>query len=79
MFSLQADEADERLTRSERDSLALCAEIEMLRRRSHEAHEKIAAQKDELSKIKTDLKQFKNRVNQQPPAPALDFDSLIVP
>jgi archaellum component FlaC len=83
--------ADERLTRSEKGSIGLSADVEALRRGCEEAHEKIAADKDDFSKIKEDLKQLKDRVVQQqpvptpqqaalpPPTPALAFDSLIVP
>jgi hypothetical protein len=67
ILSLRADEADERCTRNERGSVGLSAEVEVLRKRSHEAHEKIAAHKDDISKIKKDLKQLKDRVDQQPP------------
>jgi hypothetical protein len=70
MLFLRADEADERLSWSERSSLALSAEVKGLRRRSNDAHEKIVAQTDDISKIKKDLKQFKDKVNQQLPAPA---------
>jgi peptidoglycan hydrolase CwlO-like protein len=84
MLSLQANEADERLTRSERGSAGLSGEVEALRRRSDEVHEKIVAPKEDISKIKKDLEQLKDRVDQQPPAltppaPALGFDSLTVP
>jgi hypothetical protein len=74
ILSLRADKADERLTRSERGSVGLSAEVEELRRRSDEAHEKIEAHKDDMSKIKKDLKQLKDRVDQQspPPTPAAE-------
>jgi hypothetical protein len=54
--------------------------VEALRRRCEEAHERIAAHKDDISKIKEDLKRLKDRIDQQPPAPTppLGFDSLII-
>jgi hypothetical protein len=87
MLSRRADEADERFTRSERGSAGLSWVVEALRRRCDDAHEKTTANKDDISKIKKDPKQVKDRVDQQqptpppaPPAPtaALGFDSLIV-
>jgi hypothetical protein len=80
MLCQRADEADDRLPRSEKGSIVLSTEVEMLQRRCEEKHEKIATHKDDISKIKDDMKQLKDRVDQQPsvPTPALGFDSLII-
>jgi ABC-type Fe3+-citrate transport system substrate-binding protein len=45
-------------------------------KRSDEAHEKIAAHKDGISKIKKDLKQLKDRVDQLMHRPAGIADHL---
>jgi chromosome segregation ATPase len=58
----RADEA----SRSEIGISRRSAEVEVLQRGFTDTHEKVTAHKDDISKIKTDLKQFKDKGDQQP-------------
>jgi hypothetical protein len=77
--SPRADEADERLTGSEKGGARWVAEIEALHGRCTDAQKLTATQKDDTSMIKESLAQLKGRVSQlqQSPVPAPQMRLLI--
>jgi hypothetical protein len=78
--SPRADEADKRLTGSEKGGARLGVEVEILYGRCDNAQKRAAAQKDDTSMIKESPDQLKSRVSQlqQSPVPAPQIRLLIV-
>jgi hypothetical protein len=61
------DEGDEQVNRIESGEPELSAENGSVRRRADDTHENIAAHMDGISRTTKELKELKNRADQQPP------------
>jgi DNA repair ATPase RecN len=68
-LSLRVDEVNERLSQIETSSPDLSVDIQAVGRRCDDIGKQIIVHADDISKITKDLKELKDKVDQQPPAP----------